>query len=88
LDIIYPTEKLKIELELNWYDDLSTVYCINHPDKKARLFTGHLKCQEGIIIAGFCCEDCYNTYESDNTGCFGEWKPEFGINYYDLRKEG
>lgn len=77
----------KIEMYLNWWDSFMTAKCINHPDRDAVVFSGHLKIDEGVVTAGFCSCECHDSVKSDRDGCFGCWRPEFGLKYRDHRDE-
>jgi hypothetical protein len=50
--------------------------------KPARLYGGHIKAKKKMalgnlidikISAGWCSEECYNSMESDDSGCYGTY---------------
>lgn len=55
--------------------------------KPAKMYAGHLKAKQQMalgnlaeteVLAGFCSEECYKSMTSDNRGCFGNYKKEYG----------
>lgn len=72
---------------------LSTTNCIV-TGKPARIWTGHVlvrtsgKMRRGYansrtvivsVTAGFISEATARTIKCDDVGCFGDWKPEYGL---------
>lgn len=60
--------------------------------KPAEVFTGHVVADcfgplsavaRVAITAGFDCSKTYEALACDRTGCFGEWKPEYGVKVDD-----
>ncbi len=82
-------EKFKIEMNLNWWDCFEVTNCIICSDnKRAKIFSGHLRVNEGTVGAGFCSEECLNKANlSIHKGYLGWWRPEYGLQYRDLRDE-
>ena len=81
--------EFKIKMNLNWWDHFEVVNCIFCLDnKRAKIFSGHLRVNEGTVGAGFCSEECLNKANlSMYNGYLGWWKPEYGLQYRDLRDE-
>ena len=72
--------------------------CINHPNNKAEVYTGHVHKGQIIVDVGWC-QLCANNgkhetffiskypkirCEHDGQGCHGKWKTEYGIEEYIL----
>jgi len=75
-----------------------TIFCINHPNKKAIIWCGHVHKNKTMIDSGLC-NDCIQKADTGShrknqkkvcrktsvyyNGCDGYWKRAFGIEKYE-----